>query len=180
MDGSTVGHCEVLNGMGEWVERGRCRMGRLGCGDSWYQVDLGRGSTSPKFREPFGDPSLVCRVVLFQAAGGGFWGINTRRIPLSFPLFRIFYTWCPIRALVCAASTWATDGGHITDDSSSSALSMTTLILLSGQTFRFSCYASGDFLHARYPPSGCTPDGGLHRIVFVSDVFLIGCSSITG
>ena len=32
-EGRTVGHCEILEGMGEWVERGR--MGRLGGGDSW-------------------------------------------------------------------------------------------------------------------------------------------------
>ena len=33
IEGRTVGHCEVLEGMGECVLRGR--MGGLGGGDSW-------------------------------------------------------------------------------------------------------------------------------------------------
>ena len=37
-----------------------------------HQVDLGRRSTSPIFSEYFGDLSLVCRVVLVNAAGSGF------------------------------------------------------------------------------------------------------------
>ena len=39
------------------------------------------------FSEPFWDHSLVCRVVLVHAAGGGFWGCHARRVPLSFPQF---------------------------------------------------------------------------------------------
>ena len=36
MEGRTVGHCEILDGMGECVGRERGWMGRLcGGGDSW-------------------------------------------------------------------------------------------------------------------------------------------------
>ena len=55
-----------------------------------HQTDLGRRPTSPIFSERFWDLSLVCRVVLVHAAGGGFWGIPTRRARLSLPKFRIF------------------------------------------------------------------------------------------
>ena len=34
-DGRTVGHCEILDGMSEWVGRVRGWMGRLGGGDCW-------------------------------------------------------------------------------------------------------------------------------------------------
>ena len=56
-----------------------------------HQVDLGRKSTSPIFSEPFGDLSLVFRLVLAHAVRGGFWGIDTQRVRLSPLQFLIFY-----------------------------------------------------------------------------------------
>ena len=51
-----------------------------------YQVGLGWRSTSLIFAEPFGDLSLVCRVVLVHSAGGvgslGGWCWFTRRVVL--------------------------------------------------------------------------------------------------
>ena len=70
-----------------------------------HQVDLGRRSTSPIFSEPFGNLSPMCRVELFHASGGGFWGIHARRVRLSLLQFRNFSRWCPLRAIFCVAST---------------------------------------------------------------------------
>ena len=70
-----------------------------------HQVDLGQGSTSPIFSESFGDLSLVCRVVLPHAEGGGFRGSRTRRVQLSLPQLHIFYIWRLLCDLFCAAST---------------------------------------------------------------------------
>ena len=141
-----------------------------------HQVDLGRRSTSPLFSESFGVLSLVCRVVLVHAAAGGFWGIHTRRDRMYLLQFRIFYKWCQQRALVCAATNRAPVGGNFSDDPSSSALSITTLILLCGQVFLTSCHTHGEFFHGRFfPLVACL------MVAFAeSDIFLIACSSFSG
>ena len=116
------------------------------------QVDLGRRSTSPIFGEPFGDLLPVCRVVLVHAAGGGFWGSHKLRVRLSLLQLHIFHWWCLLRSLFCAASTWAPGGGYFSDGPSSSALSLTTLILLCGQAFLLSRHTPGEFFYGYFPP----------------------------
>ena len=46
----------------------------------------------------------------------------------------------------------------------------------------FSIHAlhSANLFHGRFPPSCSTPDGDLRKVVVVSDVLLIGCSSFSG
>ena len=74
----------------------------------------------------------------------------------------------------------APDGGHFSDDPSSSDLSMKTLIILSGQAFLLSRHTPGKFVHGSFPPSGSLHDGGIRRVTVLSEVFLICCSSFLG
>ena len=82
----------------------------------------------------------------------GFWGSHTRRVRLSLLQLRIFYRWCLLRVPFCAASASAPGGGHFSGDPSSSALSLTTLILLCSQAFLPLCHTPGEFFHWRFLP----------------------------
>ena len=153
-EGRAVGRCEVLNGTGELVGGVGERL------DGWirrwlypavrHQVGLGRMSTSPIFAEPFGDLLLVCWVVMVHVAGDGFWGSHTRHVPLSLPQLSIFSRWCLLCAVSYAASTRDPGGGHFSDDPSSYALSLTTLIRFCSQAFLPSCCTPGNSFHGRF------------------------------
>ena len=94
----------------------------------------------------------VCRMVLVHAEGGGFWGSHARRVRLFLSQLRIFYRWCLLHALFCASCSFAPGGGHFKDDPSSSALSLTTLILLFGQAVLLSLHTPNEFIHERFSP----------------------------
>ena len=141
-----------------------------------HQVVVRRRSTSPIISEPFEDLSLVYRVVLAHMVGGWLWGSHARRVRLSLLHFHILNRWCLLLSLFCVASTWTPGGGHFSVDPSSSALSLTTLIHLCCQAFLHLCHTPGKLCHGRFLPSSGMPDGGLHRVVVVSNI-LIGCSS---
>ena len=66
-----------------------------------HQVDQGQRSTSPIFSEPFASVSGGVQ----YAEDGGFWGSHKRNAPLSLPQFTIFYKWCLLHVLFCAANT---------------------------------------------------------------------------
>ena len=119
----------------------------------------------------------MCRVVLVHAAGGGFWASCIRHIQLSLPQFQILKRWCLLRALFCAASTRAPGGGNFSDDTSSSAPSLTTLIF---SFFSFHVIHPANSFMGDCFPSDSTPDGSLCSCTCVEHHLVVGCSSLLG
>ena len=144
------------------------------------EVGLERSFICPIFTAPFGGLSLVYRVVLIHVASGGFWDSHTRRVRLCLLQLRIFYRWRLLRVQLYAANYCDPCDGHFSVDPSSSALSLTTSILLRGHAFLRSRHIPNEFRYAILPHSDNTPDGSLHSIVVVSDALLKGCRSLSG
>ena len=160
IEGLVVWCCEALDVMGE----GGCIGGERVDGyiRRWrfpavrQQVDLERRAIFLILSAPFGDLSLVCRVVLIHVACGGFCGSHTRHVRLFLPQLGIFYRWRILRAIsMQPALDIAID--PLSSALSlilplSSALSLITSILLCGQAFVPSRHTPEDIFHGIFPP----------------------------
>ena len=136
-----------------------------------HQVGLERLSTTPIFAEPFGDLSPVCRVVgsgavvrdvfsyLFPKSA--FFTDGVYRAPILRSLYLSSGWWPLLKRPICS----------FRDNLDSS---------LRSSFSSFMPYTRRILIWEIFPPSGSTPDGGLRRVVVVSNMFLISCSFFSG
>ena len=82
----------------------------------------------------------------------GRWGSHTQCAWLSPPQLRIFNRWCLLCTLFYAANTGDPGDGHTSIDPSSSAHSLTTLILLCAQVLSFHAIHPTDSFMGYVPP----------------------------